>query len=149
MRTTIFLLLALLSFYLTQAQKNELPKGWLQEIESFSPNMYRFSGKKLTLKTDRILNYGFEYTMICRVNWVNDSTFSLTPKRHYRKNNNLARSRRKKARDPWRFQLNERSHWCFVKGEGKNYFLRSIDKGTDAEDKKPLEIKLIPLKQLE
>lgn len=144
--TTAFLLFALLLSFSSQAQKLDFPKGWLMQKDNYKPEMYRFKGKTFTLKTDPVLNYGYQYTTVCRINWVNDSTFTLTPKRTYQKDNNREGTRRKRRnKGGWNFEINRHPYWSFDPGDGESCFLRSMPDAEGKQVGQGLVVELVPM----
>lgn len=145
MKNIILFLFLFLFAVSTQAQKPDFPKGWLTQKDNIKPEMYRFRGKTFTLKTDPYLNYGYQYTTVCKIKWVNDSTFTLTPKRTYRKDNNRENTRRKRATEGWVFEINRHPYWSFAQGDGASFILRSMPDAEGKQVGQGLTVKLVPM----
>lgn len=127
------------------AQKTQLPKGWLVEKDAPAPDMYRFCGKTLHIKTDPVINYGYQYSARCRIRRVNDSVFTFSIKKEYTKDNNTPGNRRKRGGNTTVFPIYRYTNWQIGETKSGEYHLFSSNNLIQPERKDTFEIVLIPM----
>ena len=99
--TIILFISALLISEMTFAQltKDELPKDQLVEKTELSPSNIRFKKKYMIAQTDPVLNYGFQYTVWYKMNWIDENHFNLEFIKSTQKNNNILQGKAKTRRN--------------------------------------------------